>query len=110
MAKDDFFVIVYQVLKYLYEGLKTGEEPEAIRLTASAYSIPESYWGYILLSLLEEGYVKGIAVHSTKSGILFSDLQDAVITPKGIEYLFENSLLQKVKRTLKDVKELIPFQ
>ena len=34
MAQDDYFVIVYQVLKYLYECLKKGEKPEACRLTA----------------------------------------------------------------------------
>ena len=46
---------------------------------------------------------------STKNGVVFGDLQDAVITPKGIEYLFENSLLEKAKKTLKDAKEMIPF-
>ena len=37
MAQNDYFVIVYQVLKYLYECLKKGEKPEACYLTASAY-------------------------------------------------------------------------
>lgn len=37
MAQNDYFVIVYQVLKYLYECLKKGEKPEACHLTASAY-------------------------------------------------------------------------
>lgn len=32
-----------------------------------------------------------------------------IITPAGIEYLFENNLLQKVKRALKDVKDIAPF-
>ena len=91
MAQNDYFVIVYQVLKYLYECLKKGEKPEACYLTASAYNIPENYWQYIILSLITEEYVKGI------------------ITPKGISYLFENSLIEKAKRTLKDVKEMVPF-
>ena len=43
MAQNDYFVIVYQVLKYLYECLKKGEKPEACYLTASAYNIPENY-------------------------------------------------------------------
>lgn len=109
MAQDDYFVIVYQVLKYLYECLKKGEKPEACRLTASAYHIPGNYWQYIILSLLTEEYIRGITVNHTKDGILFGDLQDAAITPKGISYLFENSLIEKAKKTLKDVKEMIPF-
>lgn len=109
MAKDDYFVIVYQVLKYLYECLKNGKQPEPCYLRSSMYSIPESYWEYILSSLIHDRYIAGITVTKVKGGVVYGDLQDATITPKGIEYLFENSLLEKAKRTLKDTKEMIPF-
>lgn len=109
MARDDYFVIVYQVMKYLYDCLKKGEKPEVLPLQSSYYSIPENYWSYILLSLINEGYITGIHPRQTKSGIVFGDIQDAIITPKGIEYLFENSLMERVKRTLKDVKDITPF-
>ena len=109
MAQNDYFVIVYRVLKYLYDCLKAGNQPEIAYLTASTYNIPDSYWTYIVISLISEGYIKGIAMTPTKNGVVFGDLQDAVITPKGIEYLFENSLLEKAKKTLKDAKEMIPF-
>lgn len=109
MAQNDYFVIVYQVLKYLYECLKQGEKPEICYLSASMYSIPENYWAYIVISLVNEEYIKGINVTRTKSGVVFGDLQDAIITPKGIEYLFENSLIEKAKKTLKDAKGMIPF-
>ena len=103
MAQNDYFVIVYRVLKYLYDCLKKGEKPEAEYLVASTYNIPENYWIYILLSLINEEYIKGIRVNHTKEGVIFGDLQEAIITPKGIEYLFENSLIEKAKKTLKDV-------
>lgn len=109
MSKDDYFVIVYQVLKYLYDCLKRGEKPEAIYLEASTYSIPKSYWEYILIGLLHDDYISGIEPINTKNGIVWGDLRDVIITPKGIEYLFENSMLQKVKRTLKDVSDIIKF-
>ena len=109
MAKDDFFVIVYQLLKYLYERLKNGEKPELCYLSSSIYSIPESYWEYILSCLINEQYIAGITVTQVKGGVVFGDLQSATITPKGIEFFFENSLIQKAKRTLKDVKDLMPF-
>ena len=47
MARDDYFVIVYQLMKYLYECLKRGEKPEVDHLQASYYSIPDNYWKYI---------------------------------------------------------------
>lgn len=109
MARDDYFVIVYQVLKYLYDCLKKGEKPELCYLQADHYSIPDNYWVYFLSSLFSEGFIAGIKPEVTKDGTVFSRLQDAIITPKGIEYLFENTLIQKVKRTLKDVMEMVPF-
>ncbi len=109
MAKDDYFVIVYQVLKYLYGCLKKGENPEICFLQAATYSIPESYWMYIVSSLFNEKYIEGITIYETKSGTVVGNLQDTFITPKGIEYLLENSLIQKAKRTLKDIKEMTLF-
>ncbi len=70
MAQNDYFVIVYQVLKYLYDCLKAGEKPEAAHLVASTYNIPESYWSYILLSLIHEEYKRN-SVRGTKDGPLF---------------------------------------
>lgn len=108
MAKDDYFVIVYQVLKYLYSQLKAGEKPDAQQLTAIYYLIPENYWGYIIVSLLDEGYIRGIEPIATKDGLYIRDMSNVTITPKGIQYLFDNSLFEKVKETLKEVKDIVP--
>ena len=62
----------------------------------------------IIIGLLRDGYIVGINPENTKDGIIWGDLTNMIITPKGIEYLFENSMLQKVKNTLKDVKDIIP--
>lgn len=108
MSRDDYFVIVYQVLKYLYDCLKKGERPDKDLLNEDEYSIPKQYWEYILISLLNDGYISGINPRNTKSGIAWGNIENIMITPKGIEYLFENSMLQKVKKTLKDVKDIVP--
>ena len=36
-------------------------------------------------------------------------MRECRITPKGIAYLFENSLAEEAKRFLKDVKDITPF-
>lgn len=108
MAKDDFFVIVYQVLKYLYERLKNGERPETGYLRSSMYSIPESYWQYIFSCLINEEYIAGVTATPVKGGIAFGDLQDAIITLKGVEYLQENSMMKKVCAALKGIKDIAP--
>ena len=109
MAKDDYFVIVYQLLKYLYECLKNGTRPDENKLTATYFNIPLNYWGYIVDSLSKEGFIDGVKGIPTKDGIVFNDMKEMMITPYGIQYLFDNSLLQKAKRTLKDIKEMTPF-
>lgn len=38
-----------------------------------------------------------------------SDIEQVEITPKGIEYLTENSFIHKAKELLKDTKAIIPF-
>ncbi len=90
MAHDDMFVIIYQVLKYLYECLKKGQKPDRENLTAAIYSIPENYWQYILYNLYGEGYVAGIKSMPTKEGLVIGDIQEAIITMKGVEYLLLN--------------------
>jgi hypothetical protein len=110
MAKDDYFVIVYQVLWYLYDCLKKNQQVDAALLSGLNFSIPETYWDYILRSLVNEGYVTGVAVMTvlgSRDGLLRIE-PNVKITPKGIQYLYDNSLFQKVKRTLQDVRSVLP--
>lgn len=108
MARDDYFVIVYAILKYLYDCLKEDRTVDFDRISNTAYGIPFSYWCYIIESMQEQGYIKGLGIKDTKDGKILSNHGCTQITPKGIEYLFENSLMQKVKKTLKDMKDIIP--
>lgn len=109
MAKDDYFVIVYDLLTYLYDCLKSGRRVDMAELTAERYGIPESYWLYILDSLLEQGFAQGYRFRQTKFGIVHIDLGDMQISPAGIQYMFENSLFEKTKKTLKELKDTVPF-
>ncbi|CAM3126262.1 YjcQ family protein [Lactobacillus bombicola] len=51
--------------------------------------------------------IVGIKFINTLGGksIKYDNVQ---ITPKGIEYLFSNSMMERVKNTLKDIKGTIP--
>ena len=40
---------------------------------------------------------------------LIYDLKTAEITPEGIAYVCNNSLIEKAKEFLKDIKEITPF-
>lgn len=112
MASNDYHVIVYKILAYLYDGLKAGEPVDKSLLTADGhfFGVPESYWAFIWQSLLDAGYVNGIVItRAFGSTSIIQGLESAQITPLGIEYLSDNAFLQKVKRFLQDAKAAIPF-
>jgi len=112
MAKDDYFVVVYQILKYLYDCLKSGEAVELERFTLDGLQISnERYFNYIMLGLQEQSFITGVKnVPMVGTSVQQAKVsQTLMITPLGIEYLFENSMTERVKRTLKGVKDIVPM-
>lgn len=117
MARDDYPVIVYQILSYLYKQLKEGKaiQEEYLMPDGKLFRINQNYWLYILINLQKDGYIDGLDFiernYAGEEGIVREvyDLKYCNITPKGIEYLTDNSFIQKAKDFLKDVKSIVPF-
>ena len=114
MARDDYHVIVYQVLAYLYQCLKKGNPVDISMLKPGSLllkELNEHYWAYIIYNMSETGFIDGV-VFARLDGMRTPhpvDLKDCYITPQGIEYLCDNSFMEKAKAFLKDVKEVTPF-
>jgi hypothetical protein len=110
MAKDDYFAIAYQLLKYLYQCLKAGKKPNRDVLCAEFFEINQTYWEYVIRYLTKDGYIKCTHYMVEKEyRVGMGGIKDAEITPKGIQYLEDNSAFQKVKGIVKDIAEIIPF-
>lgn len=112
MAKDDYHVIVYQILAYLYMQLKNGDpvDGDLLKHDSKYLGINEIYWQYIMLNMLNQGLISGISVNKAwGKEIIISDLENTQITPTGIEFLCDNSFLAKAKQFLKDTKAIVPF-
>lgn len=108
MAKDDYFVVAYQLLKFLYSNLKQGQtEASGQAISVFGSSLAPTYWMFILRTLNDEGYISGIDFEETYDGPQLTT-NGVSITVKGIEYLFSNSMMQQVKNTLKDFKDIVP--
>ena len=105
MARDDYFVIVYRLLKYLYDCLKKSKKPDAGALEADFFGIAEEYWQYIIRNILNDGYIEGVARFD--GGLVIRP--DVSITPKGIQHLEENSIFQKIKGAAKDIADIMPI-
>ena len=112
MARDDYHVVVYQILSYLYQCLKLGKkiDEKCINNNNIYISINVEYWKYIIVNMMEQELITGVSCDKTWDGqIIISDLGNAQITPKGIEFLCDNSFMEKAKHFLKDIKEITPF-
>lgn len=113
MAKDDYPVIVYQILAYLYNCLKKDIKVDASNLVAQGklFNVNTNYWQFIMTNLVEEGYIDGVKIERVwgEKYPVVNSLEDIGITPKGIEYLTDNSFIKKAKEMLKDVKAIVPF-
>lgn len=112
MAKDDYFVIVYQILAYLYRCLKDGEQVQEsmLRHDSPLLNINETYWSYVIENMLRQEFIEGVSVAKAWGNqCCFLNLDSARITPKGIEYLCENTTMKKAYRFLKEAKSIVPF-
>lgn len=108
MAKDDYFVIAYRILAYLYACVKSGVKPDEEEFSPAKLDIVPRYWIYIMEHLQNDGYISGIFFGRLLRGIPSVKMLDLEITPKGIEFLQENSTMEKAKEFLKTIKEITP--
>lgn len=112
MAKDDYFVIVAKILVFLYKHLKGKAKEkieEYIQPNTKDFPISEDYMFYVMRHMYEDGLVEGVYTRTTPDGeILEIDFIDEMtnITPKGIAYLRENSMIQKAIKTVPAIASL----
>ena len=111
MAYDDMEVIMYQILKYLYECMKCGVTPREIDFNHGARlfeaDIPEAYWKQVMEELQDHNYIKGLIVGPmTKDGIIM-DASRVRITLEGVQFLKENSGMQRAADKLGRAFEIL---
>lgn len=100
MAKDDMEVIMYKILKYLYECMKKDVKPqlEDFSWDSKLFQIPQSYWCKIIMTLVEKGCIAGFKIiGNTKDAPTIQTDRPFEITFEGVQFLEENSRMQKAK-------------
>lgn len=110
MAKDDYFVMVYKLLRYLYQCLKEEctADWDIVCPNTKDFPVGEDYFAYLLTHLLADGYIEGIAeVRAIGSHARFKETTGLAITPKGIAYLDENSTMKRVGEFLGPAGEIV---
>lgn len=110
MAKDDYHVIAYKILSYLYTQLKKGKaiDVEMILYEGKQFIIPERYWNWIITELSVNGFIDGVQIKRAKETdeIWTGDLDNIRITLKGVEYLTDDKFMKKVKEELSCIETI----
>lgn len=102
MAKDDYHVIVAKILIYLYKKYKRKDiELNYIAPLTKDFPIKEEQLIETVSMMIELGYIKGTCIKAWGGDIVLIDYETLKITPTGIEYLKENSIIKKICETLR---------
>ena len=101
MPRDDYFAIVYRILRYLYERFQTGKAPDMDKFNAEAFDVDPGYWANILESLYDDGYVKNLTLVPRMGGAPGIRADNLKITSLGIEYLKDDVNMENARELLK---------
>lgn len=103
MSSDDFEVITYKILAYLYACLKSGKKVDIPAMRALA-GCNESYFGVVVKNLQSKGLVEGFFFDGLSGVVVDSpalaSVSDPAITMDGAIYARENSNMAKAKSFL----------
>ena len=100
MTSDDFEVLAFKVLSYLYRCMKSGKKVDIAALRQLA-GCNETYFGAVVRSLQSKGLVEGFDFDAF-SGIVIDSpsiaaMSDPMITMDGAIFVSENSRMRKAK-------------
>lgn len=111
MAKDDYDVVLFKILSYLYGCIKRKYSFDITSFNAviSKQKVNDDYLSSILHMASEEGLVEGLTfTHAWGMNyIVCNDYSDMTITAKGIRYLKDNSKMQEVKKYLEEIPGIV---
>ena len=104
----DNFKIIYKIL-HILEASMDLEQFDKSSIGHERLGISEARWARIIAMMIKNGYVEGIEVwNSIDSDYPRVCLVRPEITLKGLEYLYENSLMKKMADMAKGIGQLIP--
>lgn len=105
--KMDNFKIIYKILSVLEKSMDL-ENVDIERISSNNLGISQQRWNKYMEMLLDAGYIKGVTIQKYVTGETNVDAEDIRITLKGLEYLSENSIMQKMYKAAKGITDLIP--
>ena len=90
------FSIIYKILRILQKSMDY-DEVDVRLISASALGISQNKWIRMMKMLADNGYIEGVCIVNVDGASSIIQLNNPMITLKGLEYLGENSLMKKAK-------------
>lgn len=103
----DNFKAVYKILSSLEKAMDLPEF-DVEQIGPDALGVTHERWARYIEMMADVGYIKGVEVVRSILGETTVSAKNIRITLKGLEYLQENSIMQKMYQAAKGLKEIIP--
>ena len=103
----DNFKAVYLILSQLERDMDNNEV-DVDAISHESLCVSENRWCKYIEMMNDCGYIKGAVIKEDIMGIKRYDISNMRITLKGLEYLQENSIMQRMYKTVKKVADLVP--
>ncbi len=103
----DNFSIIYKILSVLEKSMDV-EEFDIERISPEKLKVSQERWNKYMEMLSDAGYIKGVSIKKYRDGEIVIDASDIRITLKGLEYLSENTIMQRRYKATKGITDLIP--
>lgn len=105
---DDNFKIIYKILSILKSSLD-NLKCDIDRLSPQSLNISIEKRDNIIELLLDKNLIKDVIIKKYQDEDSVLVLNDIKITLDGLEYLEENSIMKKMYKLAKGIKDVTPF-
>lgn len=104
----DTFKAVYKILTALEKAMDYPEF-DVSQIGPEALGVSRERWSRYIEMMADVGYIKGVTVSYDILGDTNVTVSKLRITLKGLEYLQENSIMQRLYQAAKGIKEVVPM-
>jgi hypothetical protein len=105
----DNFKVIYKILKRLEEAMDE-DDFNFKSINHEAMEISKMRWNRIIEMMISNNLIDGAKFIKADDNPFYSFYAgDIHITLKGLQYLEENSIMAKVAKTLKGIKDMTPM-
>lgn len=103
---DDNFKVIYKILTAFEKSLDV-EDFDINTISAKALGISEIRLLKYLEMLIDADYITGLDFEEDITGSIIIKADNPLITIKGLEYLSENTIMQRIYKSIKGIKEIV---